>query len=426
MKLAVNTAKLLRNVPLPDEIAHVHENGVIVDFGSTQTRIGFSGEDSARLHFPTVVSRGPEGPNTFAVAYDQRNQTGANSERTVSKVVNRGLITDWSGFELLATDVFDRLHLGKDPNAPWLLTESALAPKEHREEATQILFERIRAESLYFASAPVLSLYASGRTTGLVIEMNEGTCNTVPVFEGFALFHSILQSDIGGMDISAVFGEAALKGQALPPKPYGGEIVTFMKERYAFACPSRADFLALLDRRGGGGGGAAAAAADFAAVQKAGGLKVQHQLPDGSVLQMGAERALAAECLLDPQLIPVGTPGVEAQPPPHAARRGIHQLAIESVRKCDQDIAPQLFNNIVFAGGGSLIKGLPERVAADIQEQVPSERLRSYAGTERRESAWVGGSILASLPTFQDMWVTRQEYEECGAMKKALTRKKCF
>jgi actin-related protein len=418
MKLAVNTAKLLRNVPLPDEIAVVHDNGVILDFGSTSTRIGFSGEDCPRLSFPTVVARGPDRPDVFAKAYSLRN----TPEVTVSRVVNRGLITDFAGFELLAQNVFDTLNLARDPNAPLLLTESALAPKEHREEVTDILFDKVRAESLYFASAPVLALYASGRTTGLVIEMNDGTCNTVPVFEGFALFHSILQSDIGGADISAIFGETALKGQKLPPKPYGGEIVTYMKEKYCFACPSRADFLTMMDARpsknNNNNSGAAAAAAA--------GLTVRHELPDKEVLVMGPERALAAECLLDPQLIPTGVPGIEPNPPPHAARRGIHQLAIESVRKCDQDIAPQLFNNIVFSGGGSLIKGLPERVAADIQEQVPSERLRSYAGTERQLAPWVGASILASLPTFQDMWVTRQEYEECGAMKKALTRKKCF
>ena len=122
--------------------------------------------------------------------------------------------------------------------------------------------------------------------------MNDGTCNTVPVFEGFALFHSILQSDIGGADVSAIFGETALKGQKLPPKPYGGEIVSYMKEKYCFACPSRADFLTMLDR-GGSAAAAAASSGDFGAAQKAGGLTVRHELPDGEVLTMGAALAFA-------------------------------------------------------------------------------------------------------------------------------------
>jgi actin-related protein len=420
MKLAVNTAKLLRNVPLPDEIAVVHENGIVLDFGSTSTRIGFSGEDCPRLTYPTVVSRCQETVDTFAKAFSLRN----TPDVTVSRVVERGLIQDWHGFEALAQNIFDRLNLANDASAPLLITESALAPKEHREEVTATLFEKLRAEALYFAASPVLALYASGRTTGLVVEMNSGTCNTVPIFEGFALFHAILQSDLGGQDVSAIFGATALRGQAVPPPPYGSEVVTFMKERYCWACPSKAEFL--LATSGGAAAAAAASAGEGVGGSSAGRDVVQHQLPDGTVFTMGADRFVGAECILDPSLIPSGIASIAATPPPHAARRGLHQLAVESIRKCDHDIAPQLFHNVVFAGGGSLIKNMPERIAGDIQEQVPAERLRSYAGTERQTAAWVGGSILASLPTFQDMWVTRQEYDECGAMKKALTRKKCF
>jgi actin-related protein len=391
MKVAVNTAKLLRNVPLPDEITTVHDNAVVIDMGTGTTRIGFSGDDAARLHAPTVVGQARDGTvECFNKAYKARETV------PVKPVMDRGLITDWNGTEHIMRHIYDMLSLGTDPNAPILLTEAALVPKEQREQMVELLFEKLNVQSLYFAPAPVLSLYASGRTTGMVVEMGHGTCHTVPIFEGFSLFHSTLQLDFGGKDLTAAVGQTLTNTGFNFSGAHEEEIWQYMKESF---CTVQAD-------RG---------AYTVAVSEGNKGDTVQHELPDGSVISLGPERYRPTEAIFDPAII-----GKESL-------RGIQHLAVESVRKCDQDIAPTMLGNIVLSGGSSLFRNMPDRIHREVQGLVTLEKVRVHAATERRDAAWVGGSIFASLPTVQDMWVTKAEYEECGPdVRRCIAHKNCF
>lgn len=392
MKIAVNTAKLLRNVPLPDEIATVHDNAVVVDMGSGSTRIGFSGDDAPRLQLPTCVGTAADGTvETFAKAYKHRDTV------QVQNVMERGLVKNWDGVEHLMSYIDNLLGISKDPNTPLLLTEAALVPREQREELVKILFEKHHVSGLYFGTAPVMSLYASGRTSGMVLEMGHGTCHTVPIFEGFALFHSILQLDFGGDDLTSWVGKTITKGGVTFPPHHQRDVWQYMKELH---CPVASDRSAY-----------AAAVADSNKADA-----VHHTLPDGTVITLGTERYVPCESFFDPSLI------LESNSP-STSRRGIHQLALDSTRKCDQDVAPLLFGNVVLSGGSSLYRGLPDRIHRELQELAPAEKVRIFASTERRNSAFVGGSILASLPTFQDMWVTKNDYDEIGP---AVAQRNCF
>ncbi len=387
MKVAVNTAALLRNVPLPDEIEQIYDNAIVLDIGTQSTRIGFSGEDAPRLVAPTVISKTANGTECFQKAYKSR------ATQSIQHPLDRGLVADWEGMEAMMAHIHDQLNLGGDP-APLMLSEAALAPKEQREQMVQMLFETFEVKSLYFSSAPVLSLYASGRTTGLVVEMGHGTCHTVPVFEGFGLFHSILQMDYGGMDLTNWIGDHDSKAGYHFPSPYNVDIWAYLKEMH---CPVVADR------------GAFAAATTESKRHDV----VYHTLPDGTEVSLGIERYYVCESFFDPSL--VGKSG-----------GGLHQLAVESVRKCDSDISPQLFSNVVLSGGGSLFNGLPDRLNKELHDLIPQEKVRVYASTERQSAAWVGGSILASLPTIQDMWVTKAEYDEAGDTRKGLATRNCF
>ena len=388
MKVAVNTAKLLRNVPLPDEIATVHDNAVIIDIGSGNTRIGFSGDDAPRLDVPTVYGQAPDGTvDVFAKAYKQR------ATIPLQNVVERGLVKNWDGMEHLLTHINNLLGISKDTNTPILLSEQ-------REQMVQLLFEKQHVSTVYFATAPVLSLYASGRTSGMVVEMGHGTCHTVPIFEGFGLFHSILQLDFGGDDLTQWLGKNVSKitGSAPFPAYHQRGIFQYLKEVH---CPVVADHSMFA------GLTAESNKADV----------VHHTMPDNTVITLGTERYVACEAFFDPSLLtPGGGGGRDSQ-------RGIHNLAVDSARKCDQDVAPILYGNIVLSGGSSLFSGLPNRLTQELQELAPSEKIRLFAATERRTSAFVGGSILASLPTFQDMWVTKADYDEIGP---SVAQRNCF
>ena len=81
---------------------------------------------------------------------------------------------------------------------PVLLTESPLNPKKNREEAAELLFETFSIPALYISVQAVLTLYASGRTTGLVVDVGDGVSHCVPVVDGFSIPHAMKRMNVSG------------------------------------------------------------------------------------------------------------------------------------------------------------------------------------------------------------------------------------
>jgi actin len=95
--------------------------------------------------------------------------------------------------------------------------------------------------------------------------------------------------------------------------------------------------------------------------------------------------------------------------------KGIDESLYETIMKCDIDLRKDLFNNIVLSGGTTMYRGIGERLTEEIKRLSPQNiPVRVIAPPERKYSVWIGGSILSSLNTFQDMWITRLDYDECG------------
>ena len=93
-----------------------------------------------------------------------------------------------------------------------------------------------------------------------------------------------------------------------------------------------------------------------------------------------------------------------------------HNLLLTSILQSDMDLRTTLFSNIVLSGGTTLLPGLGDRLLYEVRARAPERtKIRISAPPERRDSAWVGGSILASLTTFKNMWIGRSEYEEYGS-----------
>merc|ERR1719400_2408517 len=103
---------------------------------------------------------------------------------------------------------------------------------------------------------------------------------------------------------------------------------------------------------------------------------------------------------------------------------GIHSLTFASIMKCDVDIRKDLYSNIVLSGGSTMYEGMAERMTKEMVALAPPTiKIKVVAPPERKYSVWIGGSILASLSTFQQMWISKQEYDECGP---AIVHRKCF
>mgnify|MGYP000553484093 FL=1 len=159
---------------------------------------------------------------------------------------------------------------------------------------------------------------------------------------------------------------------------------------------------------------------------------VAYELPDGNVVEVGAERFKIPEILFNPDLVKeLGLPSDKTPTwrdpnDPNQPLKGLPQIILDTISKCDVDARKDLFGGVVVAGGGSLFASLRERLESELHDAAPTNvRVKVTASqntVERKFTTWIGGSILASLGSFQQMWLSKQEYEEHGA---GLIHKRC-
>ncbi|CAN4115502.1 unnamed protein product [Withania somnifera] len=294
------------------------------------------------------------------------------------------------------------------------------------------MFERYQVPALFLAKNAVLTSFASGRATSLVVDSGGGLTTVAPVHDGYVLQKAVATSPIGGEILTnCLIKSLEQKGITIKPRysfkrkeirPGEFQIVdldfpdaTDSYKQYcqrAIAsdikeCVSRAPDTPYDD-------------SSYSNIPT-----TSYELPDGQMIEVGADRFKIPDIIFNPSLVQT-IPGMESFTETAASLRGLPQMVIESINKCDVDIRRELFSSILLAGGTASMQQFKERLEKDLLEESPQAArvkvLASGNATERRFSVWIGGSILASLGSFQQMWFSKSEYEEHGA---SYVQRKC-
>lgn len=351
---------------------------VIIDCGSSSTKVGFAGQDKPELLIPTVVGR--ETLNEKQKVYVGQKALD-KKDLNLSYPIQYGCINNWEDMERVWKSSFKKLKLDSKGSSV-VLTEVLGNPKEMRESMTSLFFEKFETANLYVGSQPVYGLYASGKTSGLVVDLGHQLSYCVPIHEG------VCQSSIQILPVTGEKIDDYLKS-------------LFEKDSITLNTTTIQDIKHNL----------CYVAEDFdTELSKIEDLTKTYTLPDGKEIKVSLERILGPELFFQEKI---------------SKFEPIQNLTRKLIKKCVNNTklnSSLFYQNIVFIGGSSEFKGIQKRMQKEMELLVPKKKVQVVAPLRRRFSSWVGCSLLGASNTFDSLWVTKQDYQEFGS---AIIHQKC-
>jgi actin-related protein len=339
--------------------------------------------------------------------------------------MSRGIVKDWDLMSKYCDVLLGELGISDSDGASIMLVENPLATTASRAKWAEIMFESsyYQAPALCFGNSSSMCLFSSGRTTGVAVELGAGITSSVPVFEGLALKHAAITVDKGGQDVTArlrkLMSDRGIK--------INFEDTRILKENMTYVDTSSIS------------------------INNSRTEKTSISLPDGNEVEI--ENKLFSDCnnVFFQYNLQSNYP------------TGLGHQVGESLSLCDDFLRRELSSHIIIAGGCSMTPGIGDRLAAELNDRLSGNSninsssnaaspspiatgaaktigggltsqfrnnltgtifdIRVFPSTTHRESGytnqrrfapWIGGSIFGSLETFNDLKLTRQEWEESG------------
>ncbi|KAL8715834.1 MAG: hypothetical protein Q9220_000501 [cf. Caloplaca sp. 1 TL-2023] len=451
-------------------------SALVLDPGYTVVRGGFAGEDVPKSVVPSFYAVAPSGDA-------RRHLYGENAVHTplsnleignpMSKA--NGTVEDWeTATRLWEYAITSRLTNNKPSNPmtnglnekteddkeamegvemqerpleenPLLMTETGWNTGRGREKPIEIAMETWGAPAFWLARSGVLSAFSAGKPSALVVDIGATSTSITPVHDGIMLRKGTTRSHLAGNYISDQL--RLIFSTSQPPVPLTPHYLINSKTPVDAGAPPQASyrtfppgtepsqsFRSVQEDRvltefkesvvavwspGRLGGHAPNGGTNLDLARSTQSAR-PFEMPDGYNQLFGVERYRAAESLFDAKMALS-----DASHPAPSPSQTLPALIQHSLAQVDVDIRPHLLANIIVVGGSSLIYGFNERLKQELEALYPGPRVRIFAPgsvVERKFSSWIGGSILASLGTFHQMWISKKEYDEHGP---GIVEKRC-
>ncbi|CAI9735239.1 Hypothetical predicted protein [Octopus vulgaris] len=364
---------------------------IVIKNGSDSCKAGFRDDTTPKTVIPSVVAYSQnEVESGYKGGYVGNDVKSKRGDFTLKYPIERGIITNWDDMEKIWHHIFKNELKVSPEEHPVFMTETVNNPKANREKMTKIMFEKFNIPGMYLGIQSVLSLYASGRTTGIVIECGHGTTHIVPIYDGYTLAQAVTRLDFAGKDLTDYLRKILVDSGLTFASTAERETIRNIKEGLCYVA---------LDYE-----------QEMKTANSSSSLEKSYTLPDGQVISMNRERFQASEALFKPSLINIES-------------TGIHQATYNSIMRCDIDVRKDMYANAVLSGGSTMYPGIADRIQKEISDLAPpTMKIKVIAQQDRENFAWIGGTLLPSLSTFEKQWITKQEYDEAGPQ---IIHKKC-
>ncbi|CAH0473365.1 unnamed protein product [Peronospora belbahrii] len=429
---------------------------VVGDVGTALSKFGLAGEDTPKLVLNSAVGRRPPCTTDTSGASTVLGDLWHRKDLEIVRPIEACAVANWDALEKIWTYAFDRLHV--DAKSHPVITSAAScfandalhnAASRDGEKYLEMMFETFQVPAFYMAKDAVLDSFAFGRSVALIAEIGAGASRVVPVYDGYALERPAQYSSVGCNQLSEYLEHLVETQNPRPvtvrPRgtfvrkvnqqtgvletiPLPEELTTppampvsyhkflkadlFRDMREAVCVMSETpleEHKDVSDQK--------ASSSEPVSLEI---TEQKYELPDGQTVLLGKERYAVPEFLLHPK----NFGGAVVKNEQHAAAaakvmaKGLHRMLYDAVHLCDADLRRDMLTNIILCGGGSLTPGVTERLHAELTRMVPGTfkvRFTTVSKIERQFSVFIGGSILASLGSFQQLWVSKREFDEVGA-----------
>ena len=349
-----------------------YKSPLIIDFGTDNIKIGISGQKEASLIFKNIISQSKD--NNKLIGTDCINNTRFDFLKT-RNIIQNGIFLNIDDIPYLFSYIYKKLSIPENEitEHPILISEPILNLKKNREKIANILFDNLNIPAISFASQPILSIFSTSLSNGLILDSGEGISQSCIIQNGIPIKNTYVRCDYGGGDVTNYLKEIFKNSGYSFVNTQDMLLLKKIKEKYCFVCsdenyPPQSEF----------------------------------NLSDNNIIKIGDEKVLCTELLFNPSLN-------------HLKFLSFQEMIINSVNGFDIQLRRNIFQNIILFGGNTMFKGIQTRINKEIKKLTPKHtKIKILTFPKINNPVIKGGIFISSFSSFKDIWIMKNEFLDKG------------